>query len=158
MDPIKPNRQRAKQIITIFYIVIGFSLLNLALVSWQYFLYTSFQENPENIDLGLATLSDNLDMVVAVLGLAMSVFTIVYFIRWFRRAYYNLHAIHSSEVSQSEGWAAGAWFVPFLNLVRPYQIMREIWTGTQRALPHRYPSISPAGLIGIWWALYIIMA
>lgn len=157
MYPIRPNRQRAKQVINIFYIVIGFSILNLSLVTWQYFLYQSFQNDPENIDLGLAGLSDNLDIVAGIIGLAVNVFTIVYFIRWFRRAYFNLHAIQSPEVSQPEGWAAGAWFVPFLNLVRPYQIMREIWNGTQRALPHRYPDVAPIGLLGIWWAFYIIM-
>ncbi len=157
MYPIRPNRQRAKQIITIFYIVIGASALNIILVSWQYFLYKNFQDNPETIDIGLAQLSDSLDMVSAVLGTALNIVTIVYFIRWFRRAYYNLHSINSSEVSQTEGWAAGAWFVPFMNLVRPYQIMREIWTGTQKALPHRFPDIAPVGLIGFWWALYLIM-
>jgi hypothetical protein len=158
MYPIRPNRQRAKQIINIFYIVIAFSFVNLALVTWQYFLYKGFQDNPDNIDISLAQLSDNLDMVSGILNLGLHVVTIVYFIRWFRRAYYNLHAIHSSEVSQSEGWAAGAWFVPFMNLVRPYQIMREIWTGTQRALPHKYPDVAPVGLLGVWWTLYLIMS
>lgn len=157
MYPIRPNRQRAKQIINIFYIVIAFSIVNLSLVTWQYFLYQGFQNDPDNIDISLASLSDNLDLVVGLAGMVINVLTIVYFIRWFRRAYFNLHAIQSPEVSQSEGWAAGAWFIPFLNLVRPYQIMREIWNGTQRALPHRYPDIAPLGLLGVWWALYIIM-
>jgi hypothetical protein len=158
MYRIRPNRQRAKQIITIFYFVIGYSIASLGLVTWQYFLFTGFQNEPENIDLGLAGLSDKLDIFAGIIGVAVNVITIVYFIRWFRRAYYNLHAIQSPEVTQSEGWAAGAWFVPFLNLVRPYQIMREIWTGTQRALPHKYPDIAPVGLLGVWWAFYLVMS
>lgn len=158
MYPIRPNRQRATQIITIFYFVIGYSIASLGLVTWQYFLFTGFQNDPENIDLGLAGLSDKLDIVAGIIGVVVNVITIVYFIRWFRRAYYNLHAIQSPEVTQSEGWAAGAWFVPFLNLVRPYQIMREIWTGTQRALPHKYPDMAPVGLLGVWWAFYLVMS
>jgi ABC-type multidrug transport system fused ATPase/permease subunit len=157
MFPINPNRERAKQLINMFYVVIAFAIVNLSLVSWQYFTFTGIRDNPDSLDMSIVNLSDNLDILSGIVSLAISITTIVLFIRWFRRAYNNLHSIQSSEVSFQEGWAAGAWFIPFLNLVRPYQIMREIWTGTQRAMPHRYPDILPATLVGIWWALYLAM-
>ena len=157
MFPINPNRERARHLINMFYVVIAFSILNLTLVTWQYFTFKNISENPDSLDMDIVNLSDTLDILSGIISLGISITTIVLFIRWFRRAYYNLHSIQSSEVSFQEGWAAGAWFIPFLNLVRPYQIMREIWTGTQRAMPHRYPDILPATLVGIWWALYLIM-
>jgi hypothetical protein len=157
MFPIRPNRQRAKEIVVTFYVYIAFSILNIALSAWQYFLYQDYIDHPDNQDIEVAELSDSLNMVSGVLTVVLSMTTIVMFIRWFRRAYYNLHAIRSSEATMEEGWAAGAWFIPFLNLYRPYQIMREIWVGTQRAMPHRYPDMAPASLVGVWWTLYIIM-
>ena len=157
MFPINPNRERARHLINMFYVVIAFSILNLTLVTWQYFTFKNISENPDSLDMDIVNLSDTLDILSGIISLGISITTIVLFIRWFRRAYYNLHSIQSSEVSFQEGWAAGAWFIPFLNLVRPYQIMREIWTGTQRAMPHRYPDILPATLVGSWWALYLIM-
>lgn len=49
----------------------------------------------------------------------------------------------------STGWAIGAWFVPFLNLVRVPQIAADLYR-VGRATPR-------AGLvIGLWWALWLL--
>jgi hypothetical protein len=78
----------------------------------------------------------------------------VYFIRWFRRAYHNLEkAGHATDYA--EGWAAGAWFVPFVNLVRPFQMMREVWYKTQEAMPEE-DSPRSGHILGWWWATYLI--
>ncbi len=79
------------------------------------------------------------------------------FIQWFRRAYYNLHQ-KINHLSHSEGWAAGAWFVPILNLYRPYQIMKELYRETKNLLVTNEISISrnfSTGTLGWWWALWI---
>jgi hypothetical protein len=55
--------------------------------------------------------------------------------RLFRRAYRNLPALGAESPRFSSGWAVGAWFVPFLNLVRPKQIMDDIWRASDPALP-----------------------
>ncbi len=55
---------------------------------------------------------------------------------WFRRAYFNLHQ-KVSYLSHSEGWAAGSWFVPIVNLYRPYQIMKEIYVETKELFTKR---------------------
>lgn len=50
-------------------------------------------------------------------------------------------------------WAAGCYFVPFLNLVAPYQAMKEIWqvSGNPRAW-----QVQPGStLLGFWWALWL---
>jgi hypothetical protein len=49
--------------------------------------------------------------------------------------------------------------VPFLNLVRPYQVMREVWAGTAylagtaRVRSWQNARVSP--LVGIWWGLLL---
>lgn len=78
----------------------------------------------------------------------------VVLIMWLRRAYYNLHQLPTIRPEFSEGWAAGAWFVPFLNLVRPYSIMREVWQDTQKAAWGRI--VEPATILGWWWAAFVI--
>jgi hypothetical protein len=80
------------------------------------------------------------------------------FIMWFRRAYANLHRLNSGSIlSYEEGWAAGAWFVPFLNLVRPFTIMKEIWNETQSNIPgkEKHDGIQGTALIGWWWAAWL---
>ena len=71
------------------------------------------------------TLNDLREFGIGIAAIIIQVFSIVTFIRWFRRAYFNTHS-RALNPAYEEGWAAGSWFVPILNLFRPYQIMKEI--------------------------------
>lgn len=97
-------------------------------------------------------------LVVAVVVLVVRVLSIVFFIMWFRRAYFNLSQ-KTKLTSYSDGWAAGSWFVPILNLFRPYQIMSELYTITPDV--YRKHGIKPEtelikGNIALWWTIWII--
>ena len=54
----------------------------------------------------------------------------IMFIIWFRRAYQNLVAWGTEGLRFGAGWTVGGWLVPFLNLVRPKQIMNDLWRAT----------------------------
>ena len=76
------------------------------------------------------------------------------------RAYTNLHSLGMEPLRLRAGWAVGGWFVPILNLVRPKQIMSDIWRGSDPAAPasndgawHRAPV--PA-LLHLWWGLFLM--
>ena len=51
------------------------------------------------------------------------------------------------------GWAVGWWFVPFANLVKPFQAMRELWkaSGGEENWGHA----RTWSLIGWWWAAWL---
>ena len=53
----------------------------------------------------------------------------------------------------------GSFFVPILNLYRPYQIMREIWRASDPAtpldMPYAWTEAPMTPLIGWWWGLWI---
>jgi hypothetical protein len=93
-----------------------------------------------------------LSLFVAVGVLLSMLVCIVVVGRWIYRASTNAHAI-SDEMTISPGWAVGSYFVPILNLFRPYQAMREIWLASNfRGNWHGEPS---PGLLIAWWALWI---
>ena len=72
---------------------------------------------------------------------------------WIYRASANAHAL-SDEMTISPGWAVGWYFVPIMNLVRPYQGMREIWMASHfRGNWHGEPT---PGILGWWWGLWIV--
>ncbi len=87
--------------------------------------------------------------------------TAIPFLIWFHRCYRNLSALYVDGNSYSTGWAVGGWFIPFFNLVRPYQVAREMWDASN---PDVNESEGPRGwllkrsaqLIQIWWALHVI--
>jgi hypothetical protein len=73
--------------------------------------------------------------------------------RWIYRASVNAHAI-SDEMTISPGWAVGSYFIPILNLFRPFQAMREIWLASHLR-GNWQPEPTPGLLVG-WWALWIV--
>ena len=72
------------------------------------------------------------------------------FISWLHRAHSNMDALAPPYRRFGTGWAIGGWCVPFLNLVRPKQIVDEVWRSGVPAdkgvpvWPH------------LWWAGWIV--
>lgn len=112
-----------------------------------------------------AAANDSRQQLIGVLQLLLYVGTVVAFLIWFHRVHKNLPDLGGRELKYTPGWAVGGFFVPFLNLVRPLQVMREVWLGSdpsglERDIASGGPSIrnqlgTPA-LIGWWWALFLI--
>jgi hypothetical protein len=106
-----------------------------------------------------ATDNDSRQQLLGILQIGVYILTVVFFLRWLSRAYRNLPALSSQEPSFTSGWVIGAWFVPFLNLFRPFQIVRETWwvssfpREADEATGHFTPS-APA-LIKWWWGVYL---
>ena len=58
------------------------------------------------------------------------------------------------KLEHEEQWASYSWFIPILNLFRPYGIMKEIWTNTQ--LHSNTERVESTELVSWWWAAWII--
>ena len=72
---------------------------------------------------------------------------------WIYRVSANAHVL-SDDMTISPGWAVGWYFVPFANLVKPYQGMKEAWMASHfRDNWHGEPT--PA-LLGWWWGLWLV--
>ena len=101
-----------------------------------------------------------MDAVEAVLGIAtfaVRVGTIVAFCLWFYRAYKNLPFLMARNLSYSAGWAVGFFFVPILNLFRPYQIAQEIWQASDPNVSLvSWRAAAKSSIIRFWWAFWII--
>lgn len=73
--------------------------------------------------------------------------------RWIYLASANAHAM-TDEMTISPGWAVGWYFVPFANLVKPFQAMKEIWLASHRAGATYEPRGS--SILGWWWGLWLL--
>ncbi len=87
----------------------------------------------------------------------------IMFIVWFYFAYRNLARIGKG-LNHDAGWAIGAWFVPILNLFRPYAIYGEM-ADTYALVAHKFPqhargAIPRARMLsilgGCWWGLFLV--
>ncbi|WP_201985375.1 DUF4328 domain-containing protein [Hymenobacter rubidus] len=145
---LRDNAARAQQTINMFQALAA--VLVLAILS--NFWYIDAVGAGRSIDELNATPLGIAHNLLALIELLLLVVSSVFFIRWLRRAYWNLHAL-GRPAEHTEGWAAGAWFVPFLNLVRPYSIVREVWHETQVVA---YEQVTPHGLLRAWWLLFLL--
>jgi hypothetical protein len=147
MEDVRPNEQRAKTAKILIWIVLALEIL------------LSNASAGGIISTESATANDLRQQIIAIVFMIAYITSAVTFISWFRRAYYNLHT-QISNLRFDEGWAAGAWFVPFVNLVRPYQIMKELYQETEHLLAERGKNHNPqnsTALLSGWWTLWIIV-
>ena len=101
--------------------------------------------------------NDTREQIIGIIYLIAHVISAVTFIQWFRRAYFNLH-LKVNHLSHSEGWAAGSWFVPIVNLYRPYQIMKELYLETEALLTKKELLLGEnfsTSSVGWWWTFWI---
>lgn len=111
--------------------------------------------------LGFAESEDDSMLYLAVgagLGLA-AVSGIISFLVWLRRAASNVRALRpEAGFTYTLGWTIGWWFVPFLNLWRPFQVVHEIWHRSEHATqgaPHQDWGKNPPTFLSAWWAAWI---
>ncbi len=106
------------------------------------------------------TASDDRRSAIAGITLIVYVCLIIAFCTWVYRASKNLGALNAAGQRFSPGWSVGWWFVPIMNLFRPYQVMREIWRGSDPRVTDQDPSawqyVPPSPILGWWWGIWIV--
>jgi serine/threonine-protein kinase len=96
--------------------------------------------------------------VFAVEGIVLLV-TALLWLLWFRRAYWNLLALGAGRLRYTGGWAVWGWLVPLLSLVRPKQLLNDIWRASDPALPVDQDNAwrrRPVPSVLTWWWLVFL--
>ncbi|HVF47099.1 MAG TPA: DUF4328 domain-containing protein [Pyrinomonadaceae bacterium] len=102
-----------------------------------------------------------LQSLIAVVSLATFLPAIVLFLVWLHRTYTNLPALRSDSTEFTAGWAIGWWFIPFANLVKPYQVVRNVWAESDPDLELESGFLTSVqagapGFMMVWWAFWIL--
>lgn len=126
------------------------TVLGVAYNAWAWTLFGRWIEDPGSITVDAALRVEALGRVFLVAGGLHTLVTAVLFITWLRRAY-GSDRVDPSALRFGAGWTIGAWFVPFLNLVRPYGLVRDLWKG----LGARIAGSPGPWVVGAWWGTFI---
>ncbi|MDD5149340.1 MAG: DUF4328 domain-containing protein [Flavobacterium sp.] len=157
MQDLKPNEQRSQNAILLIWIALAMNCISLISSYFQYDLLQT-AANGGKISAEDITSNDNREQAIGIIQIIVFAVSAITFIQWFRRAYFNLH-LRVNHLSHSEGWAAGCWFVPIINLFRPYQIMKELFQETHLFLKRNdiftNEHFSTSSL-SLWWTFWII--
>ena len=91
--------------------------------------------------------------------IAMRIITAITFLTWMYRASRNPQALGNEAQQYSPKMAVNWWFIPFANLLMPYQVMKELSASSAPNTPETEPSQGTKGkispLISPWWTTWI---
>jgi hypothetical protein len=109
-------------------------------------------ENVESVQAAAAR-SDYWQKLIAFPQLGLVALTFVLAGMWIYRAATNIRALGAEGLEITPGWSVGWYFVPFANLVKPFQAMNEIWRASQD--PHHWERLSTPLELRVWWSLWL---
>lgn len=156
MKLLKNNEKRAKNVILVFKIIIGYFFVMPFLNYYEYNSIKRIAQGEEFLEES-KLIFEIIDYSTLIISSILALICAIFFILWFRRAYYNLSQLVLN-VSYSDGWAAGAWFVPIVNLFRPYKIMKELYEKTESLFIKKnikFESDFKSNSVLIWWIFWI---
>jgi|GEM_PF-313897 len=152
----RSNQKRSEVAVYLVAMVLGIEVISLILDLFQYELLSSASKGVV-ITAETANLNDISQQITAIVFLIVYAISAFTFIQWFRRAYFNLH-LKVKKVAHTESWAAGSWFVPIINLSRPFQIMKELFHKTEKLLYSSnvdFKKTEKFVILNWWWGLWI---
>jgi len=93
----------------------------------------------------------------ALLYLGAFVATAVVFSMFLHRCCGNAHALGAEGMEFTPGWTVGWFFIPIMNLFKPYQAVQEIHRATDpEAGPYDWHQRAVPAVFGWWWALWLV--
>src|SRR5205814_7974791 len=91
---------------------------------------------------------------IAELKLAALVGTSILWLVWLRRAYRNLALVGSKRSRFTLRQAIGYWFIPFVNVVWAYQVMKDLWLRSESMNDRdAYDDLPAPPLLSGWWGM-----
>lgn len=81
---------------------------------------------------------------------------VILFSAWVYRVNSNARALGAQGMRFSPRWAVGWFFVPIMNLFRPYQVVREAWKASDPKVLTQWDQIKTPLLLKAWWVMWLL--
>ena len=101
-----------------------------------------------------ASANDRREAAVAGVVAVLMIATFVVFGRWIVLAHRNLPALGAQYLEVRPGWALGVFFIPFINIWKPFQAMRSLWRSSHSV--HRPETQDSTWVLPTWWTLWLV--
>ena len=110
-----------------------------------------------SVGVAEAQASDARVGAVAVSVTIAFVATVIAWCMWQHRAHKNLHAAGRRGLRFTPGWGVGWWFVPFANLGKPFQAVRELHKGSDPdSHDDTWDVRKTWPVLSLWWSVWIV--
>lgn len=136
---------------TMLWISLSITIFSL-LVNYIQINRLDYRVSSSTVEAFNATIS--LQRFISILSMVTFIITSIAFLKWIHLANKNCYGFGAQDMEFTPGWSIGYYFVPFLNLYKPYQAMKEIWKVSTN--PANWHNETGSALLGWWWALWLI--
>jgi hypothetical protein len=156
MKTLQNNRMRGKWAIASVYILLAAFCFSLVSKGMQHQLLQ--QIKTEQVEDAVIQANDLREQFLSVTVLVLYIITAIVFLFWFRRAYNNLHVVVARPAYPASA-ATSAWFIPFVNIIRPYRVAADLYEQTSDHLAERGIKVRlSSDLLGLWWFMWLFGA
>lgn len=145
----RDNRLLSKVVVGLFVGYAVVSIIDGVLMALE-IPYLKTEKGIEEWETGEWNTLDFLMMGNAIVALVVFVGLVVAFCFWMNRSCKNAWLLAPERMSMTPGWSVGYYFIPIVNLWRPYQGMREVRDAS-------CPAGALASTLPAWWTLWIIV-
>ena len=80
----------------------------------------------------------------------------VLFLRFLYKAVQQARGFATPYSYVSPGWAVGYWFIPFINLYRPYETVKHLFKACAAEAGGEAKPAAGDQLLGAWWAMFLV--
>ena len=101
-----------------------------------------------------ANANDIRQQLIGIIQFSLFIITGIVFLRWIYFTNSNSRSLGASGMQYTPGWSIGYYFVPYLNLYKPYRAMKEIWKTSKD--PKNWEMVKTPSLFPQWWTLWLI--
>lgn len=114
--------------------------------------------DPKDWSMGMIILGAA-QMILAIPGIVLFLINAFAVCQWMYRCYLNLEAVQTPGLKHKAIFAAGYWFVPLVNLIKPYYVMKEIFiassaSDTETERKDLRKAKAP-GYLTLWWTCWV---
>jgi len=147
---VKDPRPLTQLLIAMLWVSLGFEVISIIGESMQIALLERIYTASESE----IAANDTRQQMIGIGYLVVFIVTAIVFLKWIYRANLNARQFTSKEMDFTPGWSIGYYFIPVMNLYKPYQAMREIWQVSEASEDWQNVKVSP--ILAWWWGLWII--
>jgi hypothetical protein len=156
--PLGPGHFKLGRALTILLACsIGAAALGVLLDAYGIGLVSTLRADPSTVADADAAYYDTMTLVLSGLNFLLLTATGIVTMTWLYQAYGSREA-DPSLLPHARWWTIGGWLIPFISLVRPFQIMRDLYLATTSP-PSAEEGMSPVVVpssFGWWWACYLL--
>jgi len=156
--PFVSQQKRTKTLVTLVILDIVFTLISLVLGLLNAAKLTAAQA-AGGVDESYEAF-DGLQRIFGFMQISLFLVTAILFLMWVHQGYKNLTALEAVEMRFTPGWAVGYFFIPFLNIIRGYEVVADLWKASGQEARNEgglgWKKLAVPGLLTIWWVAWLV--